>query len=103
MEQLQTSMKQSATQAIETLNKELEEVQALGATLASETDQLRERLNKAEGKLEGVEAASLSRIKSLVDTQIQSLQQTLQRLRTERGPCEVIRLAKISHSADGAG
>ncbi|KAG5512294.1 hypothetical protein JKF63_07816 [Porcisia hertigi] len=71
-------LKESATDCVRALNTELEDVQALGALLKGEVDQLRERLAKSLGKSEGVEDAFLSRIKQMVDSQMTSMEATMQ-------------------------
>eukprot|EP00796_Vickermania_ingenoplastis_P010748 gene10748-7476_t len=89
IEQMEASMKSSATEAIESLNAELEQVQALGALLASETEQMRQRLAQAVGAAETVEHTALEQIKAFVDTEVRSLQHTLETMLSQSGPAAI--------------
>ncbi|CAM36468.1 conserved hypothetical protein [Leishmania braziliensis MHOM/BR/75/M2904] len=70
-------LKESATDCVQALNTELEDVQALGALLKGEVEKLRERLAKSLGKSEGIEEALLARIKQTVDAQMRSMEETM--------------------------
>lgn len=82
----EASLKDSAAECIQSLNAELEDIQALGALLKVEADKLRERLAKSLGKSEGVEEACLLRIKKLVDTRMIGMEGSLSRIVTEANP-----------------
>lgn len=95
IQQVEASMKKSASDSISALNKELIDVQALGNLLIGEADQVRSQLGDVVNRLEnGVEVPRLVEIKEVVEEEIRALQEALRSIVTETGPYHVIRAAQ---------
>ncbi|CCW64202.1 unnamed protein product [Phytomonas sp. EM1] len=90
---VEAEMKACAADRVQSLNAELEEMQALGAALKGEVDRLRERLAKSVGKLEGVEEVCLARVKRLVDSRMEEIEAKMHSLLAESTP-----LSKVSNA-----
>ncbi|EPY37845.1 hypothetical protein AGDE_06088 [Angomonas deanei] len=86
----EAELKESASNCVQTLNAELEDIQALGALLKAEIDKLREKMAKASGRSEGVEEASLLRIKQLVDQNVKEMELSAANLLVASNPLHTV-------------
>lgn len=94
--QAEAALKESAADCVQNLNAELEEMQVLGSLLKVEAEKVRARLNATLHKSEKVEEDCLLRVKNLVDTNMEQMEATLERLSSNANPL----YALTQHLAD---
>ncbi|RNF23145.1 uncharacterized protein Tco025E_02893 [Trypanosoma conorhini] len=82
----EAQVKARAAECVQSLNQELTEIQALSELLKGEVDKLRENLSAALKRSEAVEEESLVRLKSIVDEDMKSMEETLLHLVASTNP-----------------
>ncbi|EKF32379.1 hypothetical protein MOQ_003769 [Trypanosoma cruzi marinkellei] len=84
--QAEAQLKARAADCVQSLNQELTEIQALSELLKGEVGKLREKLLAALQRSESVEEESIVRLKSMVDEDMRSMEDTLLQLISSTNP-----------------